>query len=60
MGSYAYALTPKERWSVATYVKRLSMMDSLGNLPVIKAIGVVETATTAVIDSSKSIKKMKP
>ena len=35
-------------------------MDSLGNLPVIKAIGVVETATTAVIDSSKSIKKMKP
>lgn len=35
MGSYAYALTPKERWSVATYVKRLSMTDSLGNIPAI-------------------------
>lgn len=61
MGSYAYALTPKERWSVATYVKRLSMMDSLGNLPAIKAIGAVENAaTTAAVDSSNSIKKMKP
>jgi mono/diheme cytochrome c family protein len=38
MGSYAYALTPKERWSVATYVKRLSSMDSLGNIPPIQAI----------------------
>jgi mono/diheme cytochrome c family protein len=38
MGSYAYALTPKERWSVATYVKRLSNMDSLGNIPGIVAI----------------------
>jgi len=61
MGSYAYALTPKERWSVATYVKRLSMMDSLGNLPAIKSIGVIENATSsAVIDSTKSIKKLKP
>lgn len=55
MGSYAYALTPKERWSVATYVKRLSMMDSLGNLPAIKAIGTSE-APAAPADSSKSIK----
>jgi cytochrome c5 len=38
MGSYAYALTPKERWSVATYVKRLSNMDSLGNIPPIQEI----------------------
>jgi mono/diheme cytochrome c family protein len=38
MGSYAYALTPKERWSVATYVKRLSMTDSLGNVPAIAPV----------------------
>lgn len=38
MGSYAYALTPKERWSVATYVKRLSQMDSVGHIPAIHAI----------------------
>ncbi len=38
MGSYAYALTPKERWSIATYVKRLSNMDSLGNVPAIQAV----------------------
>lgn len=38
MGSYAYALTPKERWSIAAYVKRMSMADSLGNVPAIKSI----------------------
>ncbi len=38
MGSYAYALTPKERWSIASYVKRLSNADSLGNIPPIRAI----------------------
>lgn len=60
MGSYAYALTPKERWSVATYVKRLSMMDSLGNVPAIKAIGASEApATAAVVDSSMSTKNLK-
>lgn len=50
MGSYAYALTPKQRWSVATYVKRLSMMDENGNIPPIQVIdGIkatpVDTAT---------------
>lgn len=55
MGSYAYALTPKERWSVATYVKRLSMMDSLGNMPSLKAIGASEaTAAAVMVDSSKN------
>lgn len=38
MGSYAYALTPKQRWCVASYVKRLSMMDSTGNIPAISPI----------------------
>jgi len=33
MGSYAYALTPKERWCVAAYVKRMMLKDSLGNMP---------------------------
>jgi mono/diheme cytochrome c family protein len=33
MGSYAYALTPRERWAVITYVKRLSAMDAEGNIP---------------------------
>lgn len=33
MGSYAYALTPRERWAVISYAKRLSMKDSLGKIP---------------------------
>lgn len=45
MGSYAYALTPKERWGVVSYVKRLSMMDSLGNIPPVQAM----SAPAAVI-----------
>ncbi|MEZ4804970.1 MAG: cytochrome c [Bacteroidia bacterium] len=46
MGSYAYALTPTERWSIATYVKRLSMMDSTGAVPPIQ----VATVQTQPID----------
>lgn len=54
MGSYAYALTPKERWSVASYVKRLSMMDSLGNVPAIQAISASATPVpVAMPDSAK-------
>lgn len=54
MGSYAYALTPKERWSVASYVKRLSMMDSLGNIPAIQVINGIQAAPVApvAVDSS--------
>lgn len=60
MGSYAYALTPKERWSVATYVKRLSMMDSLGNLPAIKAIGASDApVAVAMPDTSKNSNNLK-
>lgn len=33
MGSYASAVTPRDRWAIISYVKRLSMMDSLGNVP---------------------------
>lgn len=33
MGSYAYALTPRERWAVISFVKRLSGMDADGNIP---------------------------
>ncbi len=33
MGSYASALNPKERWMVLSYVKRLSMADTTGNIP---------------------------
>jgi mono/diheme cytochrome c family protein len=33
MGSYAYALTPRERWAVISFVKRLSAMDAEGNIP---------------------------
>lgn len=60
MGSYAYALTPKERWSVATYVKRLSMMDSLGSLPTIKAIGASDApVAVAMPDTSKNSNNLK-
>lgn len=56
MGSYAYALTPKERWSVATYVKRLSMMDSLGAVPPIQALNAsnAPAAQPVMADSSKT------
>ncbi len=33
MGSYASAVTPRDRWAIVSYVKRLSMMDSIGNMP---------------------------
>ena len=33
MGSYASSLNPKERWMVLSYVKRLSMIDTSGNIP---------------------------
>jgi mono/diheme cytochrome c family protein len=58
MGSYAYALTPRERWSIATYVKRMSMADSLGNLPAIQVVNATEdpvqltTADTAHKENS--------
>ncbi len=44
MGSYASAITPKDRWAILAYVKRLSMMDSLGNVPAI--IGGESTSNT--------------
>jgi len=53
MGSYAYALSPKERWSVASYVKRLTMMDSLGNVPAIKAM-TSEASAITVQDTTKN------
>lgn len=57
MGSYAYALTPKERWSVVSYVRRLSMMDSVGNIPPVKAVAAVETAA-ATADTAKMESKV--
>ncbi|MBL7837542.1 MAG: cytochrome c, partial [Bacteroidetes bacterium] len=53
MGSYAYALTPKQRWSVANYVKRLSMMDAEGNLPPIQSINGIQAAPVAVDTTAK-------
>ncbi len=55
MGSYAYALTPKERWSVATYVKRLSNMDSLGHIPAMQIIAAQENK----IDTGSAISVIK-
>ena len=55
MGSYAYALTPKERWSVASYVKRLSLMDSTGVVPPIQVINGIKGAT--VVDTAAASKK---
>jgi mono/diheme cytochrome c family protein len=46
MGSYAYALTPRERWAVANYVKRLSAMDENGNIP-----AVANLSTTPIIQN---------
>lgn len=50
MGSYAYALTPAQRWSVANYVKRLSMMDADGKMP--ENLGDM-TVQTMTVDSTK-------
>lgn len=46
MGSYAYALTPRERWSVISYAKRLSMTDSTGKIP--PPFATVASATKSV------------
>ncbi|HEY1046350.1 MAG TPA: cytochrome c [Bacteroidia bacterium] len=54
MGSYAYALTPKERWSVIAYVKRLSMTDSLGNIPPIVPIHASANKTAMPVDTATS------
>ncbi len=56
MGSYAYALTPKQRWSVASYVKRLSMMDANGNLPPIQAINGIQAAPVSVDTTAAVVK----
>ncbi|MES2616476.1 MAG: cytochrome c [Bacteroidota bacterium] len=48
MGSYASALTPRDRWAVISYVKRLSMMDSLNNIPAAVAPVEKPAATEAV------------
>ncbi len=51
MGSYASAVTPKDRWAIISYVKRLSMMDSLGNMP--KAVEIqAEAAAPVVVDTA--------
>jgi mono/diheme cytochrome c family protein len=51
MGSYASAVTPRDRWAIISYVKRLTMMDSLGNVPqptfVETSAVITETADTA-------------
>jgi hypothetical protein len=59
MGSYAYALTPKERWSVATYVKRLSQMDSVGNIPAMHAVEAMAqpVAAPAATDTMSGAKR---
>jgi mono/diheme cytochrome c family protein len=57
MGSYAYALTPKERWSIATYVKRLSNMDSLNNIPPIRAIAATNAPQAMMVDSMSKTKQ---
>jgi mono/diheme cytochrome c family protein len=47
MGSYAYALTPRERWSVISYVKRLSAMDADGNIPAnVSALPIISSTDT--------------
>ena len=51
MGSYAYALSPKDRWSVISYVERLKQLDSLGNIPGIKANAAVVGSS---IDDAKA------
>jgi mono/diheme cytochrome c family protein len=60
MGSYAYALTPKERWSVATYVKRLSQMDSLGHIPAIHAIEAINAPEMKTIIDTAAMHAEKP
>ncbi|MDI1233836.1 MAG: cytochrome c [bacterium] len=57
MGSYASAVTPHERWAIIAYVKRLSMMDSLGNMP--KAV-YVEAAPVVQEVSMDPAKKVEP
>lgn len=60
MGSYAYALTPKQRWSVANYVKRLSKMDANGNIPPIEVINSVASAPAASAAPAADTTKVKP
>jgi mono/diheme cytochrome c family protein len=54
MGSYASAVTPRDRWAIISYVKRLSMMDSLGNVP---PATFVETAVVVAPIDTASAKK---
>jgi mono/diheme cytochrome c family protein len=54
MGSYASAVTPKDRWAIIAYVKRLSMMDSLGNMPKAVYIESAPVAAAVVPDTAKN------
>lgn len=51
MGSYAYALTPRDRWAVISYVERLKQMDSTGKIPGIK--GVISNNNMSVSEASQ-------
>lgn len=57
MGSYASALSPRERWSVISYVKRLSMMDSTNVIPpAVAPTPVTETTTTVAVPAADPAK----
>ncbi len=57
MGSYASAVTPRDRWAIISYVKRLSMMDTLGNIPPAFAVEVkAPAAATETVDTAAAKK----
>jgi mono/diheme cytochrome c family protein len=60
MGSYASAVTPKDRWAIIAYVKRLSMMDSLGNIPKAVYVEAAPVAPVASIDTAKKVEPSNP
>jgi mono/diheme cytochrome c family protein len=60
MGSYASAVTPKDRWAIIAYVKRLSMMDSLGNMPKAVYIESAPVAAAVVADTTKKPEQSTP
>lgn len=60
MGSYAYALTPKERWSVISYVERLKQMDALGNIPAMNTSVVASPLVEEVKASEEVVVKADP
>lgn len=55
MGSYASAVTPRDRWAIISYVKRLSMMDTLGNVP--QAVAIEKAPVAMEVVDTASVKK---